>query len=647
MKDIRLIKLILLNFKGIRNLEINFNDDVTTISGRNGSGKTTVMDSFVWLLFGKDTLDRKQFNIKTLDENGKAIEKLPHEVTAILSINGEEVKLCRRYNEIWRRKQGEAVPKFDGHEEERLYNDVPCNTKEWAEKINAIVSEENFKYLTNPSYFPSRKPDEQRRKLLEMAGQITDEDVAAGKPKFVELLAKLKGKTMDEYKREISNKKKNLKEEAEGIPPRIDERKRSIPQDEDWNAIETEIGEKEKEVASIEKQQSDIMAGYEESNKKRQEIAGEISVQEAKKQKRISDIKSDASKKYYEDLQAQNERKNLIKTKEYDLETKLGTLKSLREHLEERQKRIAELRTQWSKIKARQIQFDPNEFVCPTCKRQFDIEDIEKKQAELEGNFNQKKAADLKANTDEGKKVSDEIKAANEKISGLENEIKTLREEIEKLKAEKTDEVKEPDTTQAIAEDEELKQIEAKIKQLEADLGKPTEKPDTSELQQRKAELNKAITDLKIRLGKREEIAKGNERIAELETQFKTLNDSISELEGIEFTMQEFSKRKSSLIGTRVNGLFKLVKFKMFDTQVNGAEVETCVATVNGVPYNDGLNQAMRVNAGLDIINAISKHIGVSAPIFIDQAESINDLIPTNSQLVRLMVTKDNQLTIS
>ena len=138
-----------------------------------------------------------------------------------------------------------------------------------------------------------------------------------------------------------------------------------------------------------------------------------------------------------------------------------------------------------------------------------------------------------------------------------------------------------------------------------------------------------------------------SQRIAELETQFKTLNDSISELEGIEFTMQEFSKRKSSLIGDRVNGLFKLVKFKMFDTQVNGAEVETCVATVNGVPYNDGLNQAMRVNAGLDIINAISKHIGVSAPIFIDQAESINDLIPTNSQLVRLMVTKDNQLTIS
>ena len=647
MKDIRLIKLNLLNFKGIRDLEINFNDNVTTISGRNGSGKTTVMDSFVWLLFGKDTLDRKQFNIKTLDENGKAIEKLPHEVTAILSINGEEVKLCRRYNEIWRRTRGESEPKFAGHEEERLYNDVPCNTSEWAEKINAIVSEENFKYLTNPSYFPTRKPDEQRRKLLEMAGQITDEDVAAGKPEFVELLAKLKGKTMDEYKREISNKKKNMKEEAEGIPPRIDERKRSIPQAEDWKAIEDEIGEKEEEIASIEKQQSDVMAGYNEADKKRQEIAGEISAQETKKQKHISDIKSAASKKYYDDLQAQNERKNLIKTKEYDLETKLGTLKSLREHLEERQKRIAELRTQWSEIKARQIQFDPNEFVCPTCKRQFDIEDIEKKQAELEGNFNLKKAADLKANTEEGKKVSNEIKAAENKISGLENEIEALRNEINNLKAEKMDEVKEPDTTQAIAEDDELKQIDAKIKQLETDLGKPAEKPDTSALQQRKAELNKTITDLKIRLGKREEIAKVNERIGELETQFKTLNDSISELEGIEFTMQEFSKRKSSLIGNRVNGLFQLVKFKMFDTQVNGAEVETCVATVNGVPYNDGLNQAMRVNAGIDIINAISKHIGVSAPIFIDQAESINELIHTDSQLVRLMVTEDPILTIS
>ena len=147
-------------------------------------------------------------------------------------------------------------------------------------------------------------------------------------------------------------------------------------------------------------------------------------------------------------------------------------------------------------------------------------------------------------------------------------------------------------------------------------------------------------------MGKRDEISKGNERIAELETQFKTLNDSISELEGIEFTMQEFSKRKSSLIGDRVNGLFQLVKFKMFDTQVNGAEVETCVATVNGVPYNDGLNQAAKVLAGLDIIGALQKHIGALAPVFLDNSESVNHVPEMPSQMILLRVTEDQTLSI-
>ena len=151
MKQVIIKKLSLLNFKGIRELEINFNESVTSISGRNGSGKTTVFDAFTWLMFGKDSEDRKAFNIKTLDASGKAIEKIPHEVTAIIEVNGETVTLCRRFKEKWVRKRGTATEEFTGHEEERLYNDVPMSVKDWTEKINAICTEETFKFITNPN----------------------------------------------------------------------------------------------------------------------------------------------------------------------------------------------------------------------------------------------------------------------------------------------------------------------------------------------------------------------------------------------------------------------------------------------------------------------------------------------------------------
>ena len=84
----------------------------------------------------------------------------------------------------------------------------------------------------------------------------------------------------------------------------------------------------------------------------------------------------------------------------------------------------------------------------------------------------------------------------------------------------------------------------------------------------------------------------------------------------------------------------------MFDTQINGGEVETCEATVGGVPYNDGLNQAGKVLAGLDIINAIQRNFGIMAPIIIDGAESINSIPEMDCQMILLRVTEDEKLTV-
>ena len=191
MKKVILKQISFLNFKGFKDFKITFNDDATSVFGKNGTGKTTIFDGFTWLLFGKDSQDRKQFNLKTLDENGKVIPKLPHEVSATIENNGETIELCRRLKEKWIKRRGQVDEEFIGNEEERLYNNVPLSVKEWNEKISDICPEDIFKLITNPKHFVSQKTDVQRKMLFKMAGEISDIEIAKGNKDFTSLLKSL------------------------------------------------------------------------------------------------------------------------------------------------------------------------------------------------------------------------------------------------------------------------------------------------------------------------------------------------------------------------------------------------------------------------------------------------------------------------
>lgn len=649
MKEIKIKEMHLVNFKGVRELQIKFNDGMTTICGRNGSGKTTILDAFTWLLFGKDSRDRKQFNIKTLDENSVPIPQLPHEVSAVLLVDGKEVRLCRRYNEIWRRRQGRAVTEFDGHDEERLYDDVPMKVNEWRDKINAIVEESVFKFITIPSYFPTRKPEVQREMLFDMAGRITDEEIAKGNEQHMALLKALDGRTMAEYKTAVTAKKNRLKDEAKGIPDRIDERKRSMPQEEDWGQLQADLEGFEEELSGIDKQIGDITEAHRTADKRRRDMSNHLSDLEKQRDKRKYEIESEVSKDYYKALQKESDHKSDIRTKEAERDRLSDERDEQQKVIEGCQQTREKLVAEWKEIKAKKLEFDPDAFICPTCKRELDADDVERKREELTENFNQSKAKQLADNQQKGVANKEKMEKAEAKKKELDGQIAKLTDEITKMQSVTFASVEEPDATEAIANDAKIKELDAAIEKAKADLEADTnaEGQDTTELQRRKSEINIEISDIRIRLAKREDIEKDNKRIAELEEQLRKLNSEIAEQEGIEMQMLEFSKARAAAIESRVNGMFKMVRFKMFDTLVNGSEVETCVATVDGVPYDDGLNNAKCINAGIDIINAICNHIGVRAPIFIDNAESVNEIIPTDSQLVRLVVSNDKQLTIS
>ena len=649
MKTIKIKSMRFVNFKGLRDFSIEFNDDVTRVLGRNGSGKTTIFDGFTWLLFGKDSEDRQSFNIKTLDESGVAIPQIPHEVSAVISVNGTDITLRRVYAEKWVKRRGTVSAEFTGHTEERYYNDVPCSMKEYNDKIAELCSEQVFKFITNPTYFSRQKTDVQRAMLIRMAGGISDDDIAAGNDDFTTLLAQLTGKTLDEYKREVAVKRSKLKAEIETLPDRIDERKRDVPEAEDWSAIESEIKKLTSEKFEIDAEIADAAVAMRKARDARMAVIAELNNVRSQKMRREYEVKEVALAAW---RKRKSERQALLASIDNDSReiTRLQQQQSsnantLHRLLNEREQLVEEYRA----IKAETLEISESEFVCPTCHRRYEIDEIESKQQEITEAFNSRRAKRLEENKRKGLAVRSQIDTLNEQQQMIEDKITQLQAAIVKSKQQplytESFDV-EPDTHDAIASDSEYIALCERETSLQEQSNSTLQEQSNSTLQEQSNVLADKIAELRVRLSKRDIIERNDKRIAELEEQLKTQNAELARLEGIEFTIAEFSKARINAVEQRINSMFKIVRFKMFAKQINGGEVETCEATVNGVPYNNGLNNAMRIIAGLDIINAICKFEGVCAPIFIDNAESVNEIPDTLSQLICLVVTDDEQLTI-
>ena len=658
MKKIIIKKLSLVNFKGIRNLTIDFNESVTTISGRNGLGKTTIFDAFTWLLFGKDSKERKQFGIKTYGKDGQTIPRLPHEVSGVLDVDGEEVTLTRRFTEKWQKKRGTTTEEITGHEEERLYNDVPMSVKDWAEKIESICPEQVFKFITNPLYFSSQKADVQRTMLFRMAGEVTDEEVAKDYKNFQDLLAKMTGKTKEEFKREIAAKKKRIKADVEAIPERMDECQRQITTMEcdkdgkpiNFNGLRAELEQKQTELAKVEEQIADITKAYNDKMGARLEKSRELGDIKSQIIKRETEIKDEAYKDYREELNKQQELHYQVDTLKGEITRAEKEVTKMQAELDKYAKVREEMIAEWQEINKSQLTFDDKDFVCPTCRRHFDIDDIEAKQREMTEHFNEEKKQKLEDNTSRGKANSERMKAIEAEIKTLQSCIANNEVAIKEYSSNPlfNKELTAPDATPLMVSDKKLAELKDKANALKSGIEAEAkdEMPDTGKIASVKRGMIVEIDNIKAELAKEEYVKAAKDRLAELEKQLRIQSEELAQLEATEDTMMEFAKERVKLVEDKINSMFTMVKFKMFDTQINGGVVETCEAVVDGVPYSTQ-NDAMVINIGIDIINAICRSENISAPIFVDNAESINSILPTPSQLIRLVVTDDEQLKIN
>lgn len=654
--------LTIVNFKGIKNLTINFDEIMTNIFGDNATGKTSVFDAFTWLFFGKDSTDRKDFNIKnTVD---KTLNRQEHEVSALINANGSKVSIKRIFREKWVKKRGSEISEFSGNETVYYWDEVPVNQNEFNKKVSDLIDEKIFKLISNPSYFNELKWQDRRQILFDIAGEVTNEEIAGSNNKFLEILSNLTNdKSLEEYKKQVASQRKKIKDELEQIPTRIDEVNKNMPIMEEPSLIRAQIDTRKSKVSLIDDQINDRAKSMDKAyqavrdhkslifNKQSEidiiinEVKNSINSKNQERGSERANITREISAKKQEKLQISNQSNRRIEE-----------INSIKNQLETKRNQWKSISAEKGKLSADKLVFDDHIFTCPTCSRLFDADDIETKKQEMILKFEETKSlkiSDLARQMETLVSQSNSLKSELERLESLENskEIDQLTFDINLLE----DQLKEFDSQVngpviSLEELLESNQTYQVLKQDLEQLNKETpEGPsvDLSDIQNEKVILEQEIRQLERELAKEAVINQSKERIKSLEGDEKRLASEVAQLEGKEFTIEAFTRKKVEEVENRINGLFEHVKFKMFDVQINGGEVETCETMLLGVPYSD-LNNAARINAGLDIINALCKYYSVNAPIFIDNAESVTKLIEVQSQIVRLIVSEaDKKLKVA
>lgn len=690
-RQVTLKRLTLVNFKGLRNVAVEFGDGVTTISGRNGTGKTTIADSFAWLLWGKDSEGNSdsKFGIKTNDAEGNFIPDLEHEVTGLFDVVDTEtgeassVELRRVYVEEWKTPKGSTERTLSGHHTDYFFNGVPLKKAEYDAKVATIIPEDLFKVITDPYYFLTLHWKAQREYLLTMAGKINDADVAATREEFAALLRRVTGKTMEEYKKEISVRRGRIEAQLDKIPTRKDEATRNTPVAPDYAALESEKAQIQEDLANIDAAAASEAEANRVAYEQAAKIQAEINTKRDTQAKALQDAKEAARAAAYEtnrvadeaarDL-AQVQRDEESENKYYSREKSVITasIATAKRRKEDYEAQVADLRKNWEKVNNEQFQEQQaptaGPLICPVfghqcadpgapnrhqCDAAAALESFRKNQDTARAAFIANQTARLDKMDAEGQELNRLIAAQDAEIKRLEAEAVALDTKhnaaVQDYATKKatynntiaanprvsTNPQIDPQTLPTwVALQKEIDQLNARRAAVTA----PTTQDTAAERQQSRATLRARLSEIDQKLGLRATIKAAEARIVELDKEAATLAQEKATLQTEEALIDDFVRCRMEEVERRVNGLFDGVEFRMYKTLVNGEKEPDCVAYIGGVRYQDK-NHAGQINAGLAVINALCAFHGVTAPIIVDNAESVNDFIPVKSQLVRLVVT--------
>lgn len=624
------------NFQGIKAATFDFAGGNASIYGDNGTGKTTVFNALTWLLFDQASTGAKNYSPKTTGPDGY-LHNLDHAAEATFTIDGGRmVRLRKVFHEVWKKKRGAATAEFDGHSVDFYIDGAPVKEKEYTATLAAFCGgAERMKMLTMPDYFPETMSWDARRKiLLDICGDVTDADVIAANPALAELHTFLlmpgtttQHYTVEEYKKIASAKKTETNKQLQAIPGRIDEAQRAIPEITGTpEELDATMADLQAQHDALAKMKADTIAGNAtaaEASRRTAEAEAKLSKAKAAAAERVAKTTQSVVAELSEKIARSAHLRKLAAEGKADaasIRRDIDTMTAIRNDLLE-QYRAAKEET-WDEGKA----------VCPTCHRELPEEEVERMREE----FNLAKARRLQDINARGKTEASKetIEALRQKAEDLKTAAQNNAQEADHLDAEaaklrqeidaaKTEEDVDPNVAACEAELQAARQAEAQDTR--------SAKEGVAAIEEQMRTVQSSIQSAQAERAKFDLAKAQQQRIAELEAQEKELGAQYEVLEQGTFLCDEFTRTKAKMLTDRINGKFKSVRFRLFQEQQNGGIKDDCEVLVPDretgalVPYTVA-NNAGRINAGLEIIEALSKSWELAMPVFIDNAEGITHL---------------------
>lgn len=648
---LRLISLNISNFAGIKEEEFFFDGKDAKIFGDNATGKTTTAVAINWLLFDKG-LEGQKIDIVPKDDNNSHIHEAVPTVTAVFEMDGNEIKLSRESHPNYEKVEGSTKKHYKNSRTTKQYIDeVPYPITKYKAEINRIIDEEVFKLVTNPDAFPQLHWQDKRKMLFEISGDITDEQVIESSKELESLLDVINNRSIEDEKKVIKEKLSKVKEGLEYIPVQI----RTLHDQLDEDIYKYNVIAIEKELEAHNSKLSEL-------NNKRMEIENGGAALEIRKQINEKQFELDNMKRSIESDSV--DKKNGVEREISSLKSDIEILNSKADRISSEIKvmngRKDTLLSEYHELIKERDAVEMEKFhahiddTCPTCSQILPESDIETARKTAEEQFNMKKSqrlerlqSDIEQTINSGKDIAAAIEKNKERRNDIDTQelttnkrIETLEQQLEKLKG----------NTVSAEDNTDYQELRDEIQALKERLS-----DDKENVQTQVSEINESISKVQRDISEKQNLVAQHraaenikKSIEEYHSKEDSLLDVIEKLKHKQYLLDQFTKTKVNLITDKVNEMFDLARFKLFHTQVNGDIKETCEIMVDGVTYDGGLNNAMKINVGLDIIQTLSKYFNVEAPIFIDNSESVTQLKEVPAQQIQLVVSEvDKKLSLT
>lgn len=636
--DIRLKRLELENFKCHAALRLDFDGGNASIYGDNATGKTSVYDALTWLLFGKDSSGNgeKNIEIKPLDGNGEVRDHLAvTAVEAVLLADGEEVRLRRTYREIWSTKRGSSEATYDGNTSEYYVDGVPCKKNAFQERVGQLVDEDTFRMLTSVSYFSAGMSWQERRAaLFRVAGVMDDIQILGTDERFAPMLEGMGRLSVEDYKKKLLSQKKGYVGAKTEIPARISECEKTID-----GLREIDFAAEKEALAVLNAKRdgisSQLLAIEHDSAAEQKRL--EIRQAELEISKLESENKAFRAEQNVGTACAADIRRDIVM-----LQARLGNRKLLLEGAEKTiadcERKIGEYRDSWAS--ANNEAFSGGK--CPTCGQDLPEAQRRKAAAAFEAQKN-KRLREIEALAESRK---DACHQAEDRRAELQQDISELEAQITRKQAEAAQlegqavEVRDMDGF-AERKQELNRQLSALKGELE-DLTRDSYNVKEG-LRREMAAVNAEIGDKMNLISKESLLDYSRKRVEELRADAKSASVCLESIEKMLVLMDEYSRYKTRFVEDSINSCFRIARFRLFREQANGGVEDRCDVVYDGIPYMS-LNNGMKTNVGIDIINTLSRAYGVRVPLFVDNAESVTRLEVPETQTIRLVVSESDKV---